>query len=93
MFLDAGDPSLLFWPADRVFWSPDSRTISFLNDDGVRVRGVSGDLVAVGGSGDSTAESGVSGQDWVERLTAVVPPDPSCALDVRWVVGALSREG
>jgi hypothetical protein len=93
VYLDAVDASLLFWPADLVLWSPDTRTITFRNGDGERVSVVSGDRIAVGGSGDSTADSGVPGVDWVARLGVVVPPDPSCSLDVRWVVGAVSREG
>jgi hypothetical protein len=84
-----GEVTLLFWPADRTTWSPESQTITFANFDGSVVTVGDGDAVVLGGSGDSEAESGLSGEEWIGRMTWVAPPAPSCPLDTRWGVGAV----
>ncbi len=89
---DDGAPILLFWPADRTRWDPQAKAITFENYDGsgpVTVR--NGDSVTLGGGGDSEAESGVSGEEWVARMKWVVPPASSCPLDERWGVGAIRK--
>jgi hypothetical protein len=88
-----GEVTLLFWPADRTTWNGESRTITFKNFDGTVVTVEDGDEVVVGGSGDSVGESGLSGQEWVDRFDWVAAPAPSCPLDLRWGVGAVGRSG
>jgi hypothetical protein len=86
-----GEKKLLFWPADRTRWNEEARTISFSNFDGSLVTASDGNSVAVGGGGDSAAESGLSGNQWASRMIWVAPPDPSCSAEVRWGVGGLKR--
>jgi hypothetical protein len=81
--------TLLFWPSDRTRWDEKARTITFFNFDETLVTASSGDKVVLGGGGDSSAESGVSGRDWASRMTWVAPPDASCSAEQRWGVGAL----
>lgn len=47
-------------------------------------------VLPVVGSGDSTAESGLSGDAWVASIPWVVPPDTSCPQNRRWGVGYLA---
>ena len=82
---------LLIWPADRTMWDAELRAITFMNYDGAIVTVSDGDHVVLGGGGDSAAESGVTGEEWVRRMTWVVPPASSCPLDERWGVGAVGR--
>ena len=83
--------TLLFWSSDRTTWRAEPRTISFTNFDGRIVVVRDGDHVVLGGGGDSQAESGVSGEQWLQRMEWVVPPSRSCSLDQRWAVGAVGR--
>ena len=83
--------ALLFWPSDRTRWRAEPRTISFTNFDGRIVTVRDGDHVVLGGGGDSQAESGVSGEEWLQRMEWVAPPSRSCSLDQRWAVGAVGR--
>ena len=83
--------TLLFWPSDRTTWRAEPRTISFTNFDGRIVTVRDGDHVVLGGGGDSQAESGVSGEQWLQRMLWVAPPSRSCSLDLRWAVGAVGR--
>jgi hypothetical protein len=83
--------TLLYWPADRTTWNAGPSTITFTNYDGTVVTVRDGDAVVLGGSGDSAADGGVSGQAWVDRTVWVARPQPSCALDQRWAVGAVGR--
>lgn len=85
----AGEWTFLFWPADRVSWNADSRTIDFVNVDDSSVAVRDGDYLLLGGGGDSETESGISGEQWVSRIAWVAPPDPSCSLERRWGVGAV----
>ncbi len=80
-------PTLLYWPADRARWVPETRAIRFVNADGTFVTAQDGASIAVGGSGDSVAEGGLPGEDWVNSKPWVVPPDSSCPLERRWGVG------
>jgi hypothetical protein len=86
-----GGKTLLFWPADRTTWIDDRRAISFANFDGTLMTASDGDAVAVGGGGDSAAESGLSGKQWASRMLWIAPPDPSCSAEVRWGVGGMKR--
>ena len=92
VFLESpGGVTLLFWSSDRTAWTPEPRTITFANFDGSIVTVRDGDGVVLGGSGDSEAESGASGEDWVDRMEWVAPPSLSCSLDQRWGVGGVGR--
>ncbi len=89
VFLESGDEvTLLFWPADRTTWSAESRAITFWNFDGSVVTVGDGDHVVLGG-GDTEAEGGLTGGEWVSRTEWVAPPASSCSLDPRWGVGAV----
>jgi hypothetical protein len=88
-----GQSTLLFWPADRTRWNENARSIAYTNDNGVVATASNGDVVVLGGGGDSAAESGVSGPQWVSRMTWVAPPHPSCAADIRWGVGQMAPLG
>lgn len=88
VYLDAaGGLTLLTWPADRTTWSGASQAITFANFDGTVATIGDGEHVVLGGGGDSAAESGISGEDWVNGRDWVVPPASSCSLDSRWAVG------
>lgn len=92
VFLDApSGVTLLVWPSDRTAWTSEPPTITFRNFDGSIVTVRDGDDIVLGGSGDSQADGGLSGEDWVKRIVWVVPPSPSCSLDQRWFVGAVGR--
>ena len=84
-----GEVTLLYWPADRTTWDEASRTITFENFDGSSGTVGDGDEVVLGGSGGTETEGGVSGAEHVASVDWVAPPDPSCALDPWWYVGAL----
>lgn len=79
--------TLLYWPADRARWVPESNTIQFANSDGTFANVHNGARVAIGGSGDSVADGGLPGDEWVNSMSWIVPPDPACPLDQRWGVG------
>lgn len=81
---------LLLWPADRTTWDPRG-TITFTAPDGTATVVTDGDHVAVGGSGDSNAERGITSEQWLAETPWVQRPDPSCPLESRWWVGALAR--
>jgi hypothetical protein len=88
---EAGDELvLLVWPADRTTWHAATQTITLADLDGSTVTLRDGDRVALGGGGDSEAESGVSGEEWVSRTEWVAPPASSCPLDSRWFVGEMA---
>lgn len=80
-------PTLLYWPADRVRWDPETRAIRFDNADGTFATVQDGANFAAGGRGDSVADGGLPGEDWVNSKPWVVPPDSSCPLERRWGVG------
>ena len=82
-------PTLLYWPADQTRWDPDTRAIRFDNGDGVVVTAQDGATVSVGGTGSSAAGGGPSAEEWVGSWSWVVPPDSSCPLDQRWLVGQI----
>ena len=93
VYLEArGALTLLSWPSDRTTWSPGPQTITFENFDGTTVTVRDGDQLALGGSGGhagSGEPSDGSGEEWVGRLTWVVPPAASCSLEEWWSVGAV----
>lgn len=90
VYLDAaGRRTFLTWPADRTTWNGASQAITFENFHGTVVTVDDGDHVVLGGGGDSAAESGIAGEDWVSAADWVVPPAASCSLDSRWAVGAV----
>jgi hypothetical protein len=84
-----GELTFLFWPADRTIWDAESRAITFRNFDGTFATFSDGDPVVLGGSGDSAAESGVTGEEWISSMRWVAPPAASCSVDQRWGVGAV----
>jgi hypothetical protein len=86
-----GGPTLLFWTADRATWNAATRSITLVNADGSRVTVSDGDAAVLGGGGESGAESGTSGEDWVRQTAWVVRPRPSCPLETRFGVGYLRR--
>jgi hypothetical protein len=81
-----GESELLVWPADRTRWDASAGTIGFTNADGIGLSLHDRQLVSLGGGGDGTAESGVSGEEWMARVDWVAPPDLSCPLEIRWWV-------
>lgn len=90
VYLDAaGELTLLTWPADRTTWNGASHAITFENVDGTVVTIGDDDRVVLGGGGDREAESGVSGEEWINGRKWVAPPASSCSLDSRWGVGAV----
>ena len=92
VFLDGpGGPELLVWPADRTTWNAQTRTITFANFDGSTVSAGDGTAVVLGGSGDSTDESGTTSQEWLARTPWVAAPAASCPVESWWWVGALTR--
>jgi hypothetical protein len=92
LYLVAGTTTtLLFWPADRTMWNSESRAITLTNVDGSVVTVGDGDHVVLGGGGDTQAESGLSGAEWVKRMDWIAPPAASCSLDPRWGVGAVVK--
>jgi heat shock protein HslJ len=90
---EADSVMLLVWPADRTRWDPQSQSITFTNFDGTIVTASDGDAVALGGGGDSVAEGGITGEEWVRRREWVAPPATACPLDERWDVGAVLQDG
>lgn len=85
----SGEVLLLLWRADQTTWSAESRAITVDNFDGSVVTVSDGDLVVLGGSGGSEADSGIFGEEFVRRMDWVVPPASSCSLDKWWGVGAI----
>ena len=84
-------PVLLIWPADRTIWNGDARSIAFANYDGSTVTATDGASVVVGGSGDSSGESGLTTEEWLAQTLWVEQPAVQCPLDARWWVGALTQ--
>lgn len=94
MYIDVGgETTLLVWPADRVTWDGEHRTITYANYDGSVVTVADGDAVVLGGGGDSVAESGIAGGAWAAGTTWVVPPSPACSLDSHFSVGGVGLGG
>lgn len=92
VFLESGaDLTLLVWPEDRTAWDAETRTIAFANVDGGRVTLGDGMRVAIGGSGESIEESGLTVEAWLGRTPWVSRPAASCPLDSYWAVGDVSR--
>lgn len=60
-------------------------------DDGSTVSAGDGAAVVLGGSGDSSEESGTTSQDWLARTPWVAPPAATCPVESWWWVGALTR--
>lgn len=82
-----GDQALLVWPADRTTWSSDTRAITLENLDKSSVTFRDGDRVTFGGGGDTTAEGGVSSEEWIANTAWIARPAATCPLDSRWFVG------
>jgi hypothetical protein len=78
--------ALLVWPADRTTWNSDAHAVTFVNQDRSEVTLHDGDRVSLGGGGDSVAESGISGEEWIRQTDWVARPASSCPSDVRWSV-------
>jgi hypothetical protein len=86
-----GGAMVLVWPADRTTWNAGQGAIAFANDDGSTMTAGDGDYVVLGGSADSFEDGGVTPQEWLVQTPWVQAPDPTCPLDTRWWVGALTR--
>jgi len=80
----AGELVFLTWLADRTTWDDVTRTITFVNFDGVVVTIGDGTHVELGGG---EAESDISAEEWINERDWVAPPDSSCELERRWGVG------
>ncbi len=92
VFLDGlGERVLLVWPADRTTWNAKTRAITFANFDGSTVSAGDGTEVALGGSGDSSEESGTTSEEWLARTPWVAPPAEGCPAESWWWVGAMTR--
>jgi len=88
VFLDRnGERELLVWPVPETRWVPGSAEVEFHRSDGRVVTIRHGQHIVLGGGGSSVAEDGGTGQEWASQITWVVPPNPECLLDVRWLVG------
>lgn len=88
VFLDRnGRRELLVWPAPETSWIPARSEIEFHRSDGRVVNVRHGQAIVLGGGGSSAAENGGGGPEWARGITWVVPPNPACLLDVRWLVG------
>lgn len=79
--------TMLVWPADRTSWDAATRSITFVTFAGQRVTLADGDTVTFGGGGDSTDESGISGEAWRNGMEWIAPPADGCPLESRWSVG------
>lgn len=89
-----GESELLVWPADRTRWDDATGTIHFTNPpagDEFILR--DGQSVSFGGGGDSAAEGEVFGAEWAASVDWVAAPDPSCPMEIRWYVSAVSAQG
>jgi hypothetical protein len=84
-------PTMLVWPADRTIWDAQVSSITFTNFDGSTVSAGDGTAVVLGGSGDSSDESGTTSQEWLAATPWVAPPAASCPVESWWWVGALTR--
>ena len=85
-----GESELLVWPADRTRWDDASASVVFTESDGTETALRDGQLVSLGGGGDSTLEGGISGEEWVASIDWVAAPDPSCPMETRWFVSAVA---
>jgi hypothetical protein len=91
VFMEAGgEPMVLVWHAPRTGWKAETREITFQNRDGTAFSFRDGIQVSFGGGGDSTAEGGVSPEDWLASIDWVSAPDPDCPLEVRWFVNEVA---
>ena len=84
-----GESELLVWPAGRTRWDHVRDSIAFTNSDGTWFSLRDGEVLNVGGGGENTVESGVSGVEWAESADWVAAPDPACPLESRWYVGEI----
>jgi len=84
-----GESELLVWPADRTRWDDASASVVFSLSDGSETTLRNGQLVSLGGGGDSTREGGVSADEWAASIAWVAPPDSSCPMETRWFVSAV----
>ena len=92
-FLERGDErELLGWPSKQTSWSPETSEITFTRhtEDVLTLR--DGQRVVLGGGGSSLAEDGLTGEQWADRMEWVAAPDPSCLVDVRWLVSDVLPE-
>ncbi len=88
----AGERELLVWPANQTSWSPATAEISFRRSDGQVVAMRHGQRIVIGGGGSSRAEDGLAGEEWASRIDWLVVPDPSCLVDVRFLVSDVLPE-
>ncbi len=91
VFLDErGERVLLLWPADQTRWDAGERTVTFDNADGQAVVVRDGTAGVLGGGGDSSDESGIAPEAWLESMTWVARPVDGCPIDPWWGVGQLA---
>jgi len=82
-----GETVLLVWPAAQTKWDDTPGSIVFTSIGGEVVELSNGVGVALGGSGISRAENGISVERWIASLDWVAPPNPSCIRNGTWFVG------
>jgi hypothetical protein len=88
-----GESELLVWPADRTRWDEASASIVFTDPEGTEATLHNGELVSLGGGGDSTSEGGVPIEEWVASVDWVAAPDASCPMEIRWFVSSVVAQG
>jgi hypothetical protein len=84
-----GEIALLVWPIDRTSWNADDGSVAFRNSDGSPTVARNGDLVVVGGSGESFEEAGITLQEWEAQQRWAISPSGQCRADAYWVVDDL----
>jgi hypothetical protein len=62
------------------------RTVTFANPDGTPVVVADGTAVIMGGGGDSSEESGIGPEAWLDGMTWVARPADGCPIDSWWGV-------
>jgi hypothetical protein len=87
-----GERELLVWPANQTSWSPATAEISFRRSEGQVMTVRHGQRIVLGGGGSSRAEDGLAGEEWASRIDWLVAPDPSCLVDVRFLVSDVLPE-
>lgn len=88
-----GESELLVWPADRTHWDGATGSIVFTETEGTEFTLGDGELVSLGGGGDSSAEGSVSPAEWAASIDWVSAPDPSCPMEIRWYISGVVAQG
>jgi hypothetical protein len=87
LLIGAGnEESILVWYEGRTRWQAGAQQIVVENRNGGDVIVRDGDQVTLSGGGDSEAEGGLPGDQWIEGIDWVARPHPSCLRGSRWFV-------